>query len=43
MKEALENIQNGNFAKEFIKECDNGHKVLKATRESMKQHPIEKT
>ncbi len=43
MKKALKNIQNWKFAKEFIKECDNWHKELKASREKMKQHPIEKT
>ena len=42
MKEILERIQNGEFAKEFVADCENGHKVLFEKREEINNHLIEK-
>ncbi len=42
MKEILERIQNGEFAKEFVADCENGHKVLLEKREEINTHEIEK-
>ena len=41
MKAALKNIQNGTFAKNWIKEYESGAKQHNAS--SRQQHPIEKT
>ena len=43
MKEILERIQNGEFAQEFVDDCNNGHKVLLERREAINTHPIETT
>ncbi len=42
MKKLLKQIQNGNFAKEWIKENKRGGKKFAKLREDAKQHPIEK-
>jgi len=42
MERALKNIQNGKFAKEWIKENEEGQKNFKAMRKAGEQHPIEK-
>ena len=42
MKEILANIQNGNFAKEWIEENKQGGKNFAALRQRAAQHPIEK-
>ena len=42
MKEILERIQNGEFAKEFVADCENGHKWLFEQREAINSHEIEK-
>jgi len=42
MKEILANIQNGNFAKEWIEENKKGGKKFAQLRERAKQHQIEK-
>jgi ketol-acid reductoisomerase len=43
MKAALKNIQNGTFAKNWIKEYESGYKRYKALLNAGQQHPIEKT
>ena len=42
MKKALENIQNGSFAKDFILEWMTGYPRMNAERKMMEEHPIEK-
>jgi ketol-acid reductoisomerase len=42
MKKVLKQIQNGNFAKEWIKENKKGGKKFAKLREAAKQHPVEK-
>ena len=42
MKKALEAIENGTFAKDWMAEADNGAPVLLAKREALADHPIEK-
>jgi len=42
MKKVLKQIQNGRFAKEWIKENKEGGKRFAELREGEKQHPIEK-
>ena len=41
MKKILTEIQAGEFAKEFITECDSGAKNMHAMRERGQEHPIE--
>ncbi|HRK73421.1 MAG TPA: ketol-acid reductoisomerase [Rhodothermales bacterium] len=41
MKKILEEVQNGQFAQEFINDCDNGSTNLKAMRHADTVHPIE--
>ena len=43
MKLILERIQNGEFAKEFVADCNNNHKWLLEQREAINNHEIEKT
>lgn len=43
MKLILERIQNGEFAQEFVDDCNNGHKWLLEQREAINEHEIEKT
>ena len=43
MKEILARIQDGSFAREFVDDCNNGHKWLLEQREAINEHPIEKT
>ena len=43
MKDILKRIQNGDFAKEFVADCDNNHKWLLEQREKINNHEIEKT
>jgi ketol-acid reductoisomerase len=43
MKAALKNIQNGKFAKEWIKEYESGYKRYGALLKAGEKHPIEKT
>ena len=43
MKLILKRIQNGEFAKEFVADCKNGHKWLFEQREAINNHEIEKT
>ena len=43
MKVVLKEIQDGSFAKEFIKECDDGQPNLNKMRTDTAEHPIEKT
>ena len=43
MKEILHRIQNGDFAREFVADCKNGHKWLFEQREAINSHEIEKT
>jgi ketol-acid reductoisomerase len=43
MKLILERVQNGEFAKEFVADCNNGHKWLLEQREALNNHPIETT
>lgn len=43
MKEILKNIQNGNFAKDFILEWMTWYPRMNAERKMMKEHEIEKT
>lgn len=43
MKLILERIQNGEFAKEFVADCNNDHKWLLEQREAINSHEIEKT
>ncbi len=42
MKECLENIQNGNYAKKFILEGQSGYPVMTACRRNNAAHDIEK-
>ena len=42
MKKVLKQIQNGSFAKEWIKENKKGGKKFAKLRERAKQHPVEK-
>jgi ketol-acid reductoisomerase len=42
MKAALKNIQNGKFAKEWIKEYESGYKRYNALLKAGERHPIEK-
>jgi len=41
MKKILKEIQNGKFAREWVKECKNGMPNLKKMREDHKEHQIE--
>jgi ketol-acid reductoisomerase len=43
MKKALKDIQNGKFAKEWVKEYEGGYKKYNALLKKGEQHPIEKT
>ena len=43
MKLILGRIQNGEFAKEFVADCNNNHKWLLEQREALNNHPIETT
>lgn len=43
MREILKRIQNGEFAKEFVADCNNGHKWLLEQREAINTHSIETT
>lgn len=43
MKEALTRIQNGEFAKEWIKECETGQENFNRLRKEGEEHGIEKT
>ena len=43
MKEILRRIQNGEFAQEFVDDCNNDHKWLLEQREAINTHPIEVT
>ena len=43
MKLILERVQNGEFAKEFVADCNNNHKWLLEQREDLNNHPIETT
>ena len=43
MKLILERIQNGEFAKEFVADCNNNHKWLLEQREALNNHLIETT
>ena len=43
MKLILERVQNGEFAKEFVADCNNNHKWLLEQREALNGHPIETT
>ena len=43
MKAALKDIQNGKFAKEWIKEYESGYKRYNALLKAGEKHPIEKT
>ena len=43
MKEILRRIQNGEFAQEFVDDCNNDHKWLFEQREAINTHPIEVT
>ena len=43
MKEILHRIQNGEFAQEFVDDCNNDHKWLLEQREAINSHPIEVT
>ncbi|HEY5706287.1 MAG TPA: ketol-acid reductoisomerase [Terrimicrobiaceae bacterium] len=43
MKAALKDIQNGKFAKDWIKEYESGYKRYNALLKAGEQHPIEKT
>ena len=43
MKEILARIQDGSFAQEFVDDCNIGHKWLLEQRETINEHPIEKT
>jgi len=42
MKEILKDVQNGNFAREWLDEYENGQPNMKKLREETKEHPIEK-
>lgn len=41
MKKILSEIQTGEFAKEFVADCENGYKNMNAAREQSNNHPIE--
>lgn len=43
MKLILERVQNGEFAKEFVADCNNNHKWLLEQRKALNNHPIETT
>ncbi|MCE9520088.1 MAG: ketol-acid reductoisomerase [Verrucomicrobia bacterium] len=43
MKKALKDIQNGKFAKEWVKEYEGGYKKYNALLKAGEKHPIEKT
>ena len=43
MKLILKRIQNGEFAKEFVADCENDHKWLIEHREAINNHLIETT
>ncbi|NPD30371.1 ketol-acid reductoisomerase [Eggerthellaceae bacterium zg-1084] len=43
MRLILERIQNGEFAREFVADCQNGHKRLLEQRAAINTHPIEET
>ncbi|MDO4590578.1 MAG: ketol-acid reductoisomerase [Slackia sp.] len=43
MKLILERIQNGEFAREFVADCENGHAWLLEQREAVNTHEIEQT
>ena len=43
MKEILKRIQNGDFAREFVEDCNNDHKWLLEQREAINSHEIETT
>lgn len=43
MKKILEEIQNGKFAREWIREAENGYPTYKAFQKEGAKHPIEKT
>ena len=43
MKLILERIQNGEFAREFVADCENDHKWLLEQREAINTHEIEQT
>ncbi len=43
MKKALKEIQNGKFAKEWVKEYEGGYKKYNALLKAGEKHPIEKT
>ena len=43
MKLILKRIQNGEFAKEFVADCENDHKWLLEQREKINTHEIETT
>jgi len=43
MRQALKEVQDGSFAKEFIKENEEGQSNLKKMRQQNAEHPIEKT
>jgi len=42
MKEILNDIQSGKFAKQWMDECKNGQKNFLKTREKLAEHPVEK-
>jgi ketol-acid reductoisomerase len=42
MKKILKDVQNGNFAKEWLAEYKNGQPNMKRLRKEIKNHPIEK-
>jgi ketol-acid reductoisomerase len=43
MKESLQRIESGQFAKEWLEECRNGAPNLLAKREALGDHPVEIT
>ena len=43
MKKILEEVQNGQFAKEFIDECKNGYPKMTELRKENSGHAIEAT
>ena len=43
MKAALKDIQNGRFAKDWVKEYEGGYKKYNALLKAGTKHPIEKT
>lgn len=43
MREILNRIQNGEFAREFMDDCDNNHKWLEEQRAAHNEHLIEET